>query len=245
MNRALPPLRRAVWVLVALVMLYPMIWMVLSSFKSSNLEIFAHPFSLPQQISFANYQKAIRQGNMGSDHQFASGDVSHSGGSGVLRRLGGLRPEQGAVSAPRALARVVLHRHGPAGSGLHHPADRPAAMARNSRQSLGADPALHGDTSPVAILLFSAYFAALPVELEEAARLDGVSTARYYFGILLPVARPAVATIVVISVLNTWNEFLMALLFIVDPRMKTLPVARSPSSSRTTRIIRRCLRGWR
>src|SRR5204863_7560576 len=77
---------------------------------------------------------------------------------------------------------------------------------------------------PVAILLFTAFFASLPVELEEAARLDGVRTARFYFSILLPVAKPAVATIVVISCLNTWNEFLMAMLFIVDPGMKTLPV---------------------
>jgi raffinose/stachyose/melibiose transport system permease protein len=77
---------------------------------------------------------------------------------------------------------------------------------------------------PVAILLFAAYFQALPIELEEAAKLDGVSTARFYFSILLPVAKPAVSTVVVISCLNTWNEFLMAMLFIVDPRMKTLPV---------------------
>ncbi|TMP97691.1 MAG: carbohydrate ABC transporter permease [Verrucomicrobia bacterium] len=77
---------------------------------------------------------------------------------------------------------------------------------------------------PVAILLFAAFFASLPGELEEAARLEGVGTARFCFSILLPVARPAVATIVVISCLSTWNEFLMAMLFIVDPGMKTLPV---------------------
>jgi raffinose/stachyose/melibiose transport system permease protein len=79
-------------------------------------------------------------------------------------------------------------------------------------------------TLPVAILLFAAYFQALPPELEEAAKLDGVSTGRFYGSILLPVAKSAVATVVVISCLNTWNEFLMALLFIVDPQMKTLPV---------------------
>ncbi len=77
---------------------------------------------------------------------------------------------------------------------------------------------------PVAVLLFVAFFVALPVELEEAARLDGVRTARFYFSILLPVSKPAVATIVVITCLNAWNEFLMAMLFIVDPGMKTLPV---------------------
>ena len=64
----------------------------------------------------------------------------------------------------------------------------------------------------------------LPPELEETARLDGVSTARFYFSILLPVAKPAVATVAVISCLNTWNEFPMAMLFIVDPGMKTLPI---------------------
>src|SRR2546425_13376463 len=54
------------WVILALLFLYPMLWMALSSFKSSNVEIFGHPFSLPHHISFANYHKAIRQGNMGS-----------------------------------------------------------------------------------------------------------------------------------------------------------------------------------
>lgn len=54
--------------------------------------------------------------------------------------------------------------------------------------------------------------------------MDGASTFRFYTSILLPTARPVAATVVVLTVLNTWNEFLMALLFIVDPRVKTLPV---------------------
>src|SRR5207247_7625143 len=66
MSRTVPYLRTAVWLLLALLFLYPMLWMALSSFKSSNAEIFGQPFSLPHQISFANYQKAIRQGQMGS-----------------------------------------------------------------------------------------------------------------------------------------------------------------------------------
>ena len=66
MSRTVPYLRTAAWLLLALLFLYPLLWMALSSFKSSNAEIFGQPFSLPHQISFANYQKAIRQGNMGS-----------------------------------------------------------------------------------------------------------------------------------------------------------------------------------
>src|SRR2546425_3779686 len=66
MRKAIPYLRTAAWLLLALLFLYPLLWMALSSFKSSNAEIFVQPFSLPHQIRFANYQKAIRQGNMGS-----------------------------------------------------------------------------------------------------------------------------------------------------------------------------------
>src|SRR5205823_8138336 len=54
------------WALIALLFLYPLLWMALSSFKSSNVEIFGHPFALPHRIGFANYQKAILQGSMGS-----------------------------------------------------------------------------------------------------------------------------------------------------------------------------------
>src|SRR5947199_8579039 len=66
MNRTRSHLKTTAWLLLALLFLYPLLWKVLSSFKSSNAEIFGQPFSFPHQISFANYQKAIRQGNMGS-----------------------------------------------------------------------------------------------------------------------------------------------------------------------------------
>src|SRR2546425_6809077 len=56
MSRTVPYLRTAAWLILALLFLYPMLWMTLSSFKSSNAEIFGQPFSLPHQISFANYQ---------------------------------------------------------------------------------------------------------------------------------------------------------------------------------------------
>ena len=77
---------------------------------------------------------------------------------------------------------------------------------------------------PTAVLLLAAYFRGLPAELEEAAKIDGVSTSRFYLTILVPVAKPAIATVVVITCLNSWNEFLMAMIFIIDPARKTLPV---------------------
>ncbi len=225
MSRARPNLHRVLWLLLALVTLYPVIWMVLSSFKSSNLEIFGHPFSLPQQINFANYQKAIRQGNMGS---YFINSLWVTGLSAAMVVCFGAWAGFALSKARFPLRKLWLTLFF---IGMVLPVQAYIIPLIDLLQGLRIHDSLWAlilpytaQTLPVAILLYSAYFSSLPVELEEAARLDGVGTAGYYFGILLPVAKPAVATIVVISVLNTWNEFLMALLFIVDPRMKTLPV---------------------
>lgn len=214
-----------VWLLLAGLMLYPMIWMVMSSFKSSNLEIFGHPFSLPGQIDFGNYQKAIRQGNMGS---YFINSLWVTGLSAVAVICFGAWAGF-AMSKPRFPWRKLWFTLFLVGMVL--PVQAYIIPLIDLLQLVGIHDSLWAlilpytaQTLPVAILLFAAYFSSLPIELEEAARLDGVSTARYYFQILLPVAKPAAATVFVISVLNTWNEFLMAMLFIVDPRMKTLPV---------------------
>ncbi len=200
LNRTVSCLKSAAWLLLALVFLYPLLWMALSSFKSSNVEIFGHPFALPHQISFVNYQKAIRQGNMGS---YFINSLWVTGLSGLaLFFIGMILPVQSYLIPLIGLLETL---------GIHD--SLWALILPYTAQNL-----------PVAILLFTAFFASLPIELEEAAKLDGVGTGRFYFAILLPVARPAVATIVVVTCLNTWNEFLMALLFLVDPGMKTLPV---------------------
>jgi len=225
LNRTVSCLKSAAWLLLALVFLYPLLWMALSSFKSSNVEIFGHPFALPHQISFVNYQKAIRQGNLGScfiNSLWVTGlsaaavvcfgawaGFALSKGRFPLRKLwlalffiGMILPVQSYLIPLIGLLETL---------GIHD--SLWALILPYTAQNL-----------PVAILLFTAFFASLPIELEEAAKLDGVGTGRFYFAILLPVARPAVATIVVVTCLNTWNEFLMALLFLIDPGMKTLPV---------------------
>ncbi len=229
MNRTLnglkSPLKRLAWLLLALLFLYPMLWMASSSFKSSNLEIFGHPFAVPHQISFANYQKAIRQGNMGS-YFINSFWVTGLSAMAVvcLGAWAGF-----ALSKRRFPLRKIWL--GLFFVGMILPVQSYLIPLMGLLESLGIHDSLWAlilpytaQNLPVAIILFAAFFASLPGELEEAAKLDGVGTGRFYFSILLPVARPAVATIVVIACLNTWNEFLMAMLFIVDPAMKTLPV---------------------
>jgi trehalose/maltose transport system permease protein len=78
---------------------------------------------------------------------------------------------------------------------------------------------------PLAIWLMVAFFRELPIEVEEAARLDGAGPVRTAIEILLPLAAPAIATTAILTFLYAWNEFLFALTFTLGPDRQTVPVA--------------------
>ncbi len=71
--------------------------------------------------------------------------------------------------------------------------------------------------------IMKGFFEELPKELEEAARIDGAGDFRIFAAIMLPLTRPALATIAIFLFLQNWNEFLFALTFITDTSMRTLP----------------------
>jgi ABC-type glycerol-3-phosphate transport system permease component len=78
---------------------------------------------------------------------------------------------------------------------------------------------------PLTIYLLRAFFAQIPSELEEAARLDGCSDWRMFWRVMLPIAIPAVATTVILNFIYFWNEFLYAVVFITRQQSRTLPLA--------------------
>jgi ABC-type glycerol-3-phosphate transport system permease component len=65
-------------------------------------------------------------------------------------------------------------------------------------------------SAPFSMFLMRAFFQTLPDELVEAARVDGTSEFGIFFRVILPLARPGIATVVIFQFLQTWNEFLMA-----------------------------------
>jgi multiple sugar transport system permease protein len=67
------------------------------------------------------------------------------------------------------------------------------------------------------------FFESLPVELEEAAYIDGASRAQTFLYIALPLAKPALATLGIITFLASWNDFLWPLLILKDRELLTLP----------------------
>lgn len=78
---------------------------------------------------------------------------------------------------------------------------------------------------PVSTYLMSTYFAQLPSELEDAARIDGCGDWRMFWQIMLPLARPAVATVLLINSLSFWNELLLSVTMVTNPALRTLPAA--------------------
>ncbi|NNN11595.1 MAG: carbohydrate ABC transporter permease [Acidimicrobiaceae bacterium] len=79
-------------------------------------------------------------------------------------------------------------------------------------------------TLPICVWLMNAYLQDLPKELEEAAMVDGLTTFGAFFRIILRVSVPGVVTTGLIIFATNWNEFLLALTFMTNNQMRTLPV---------------------
>jgi raffinose/stachyose/melibiose transport system permease protein len=85
---------------------------------------------------------------------------------------------------------------------------------------------------PLAVYLLKVYLDALPEELFEAARIDGAGDGRIFWRLAVPLLRPGLATVAIFSALAAWNEFLLALLYIQDDELKTIPTGLLAFSSR-------------
>lgn len=77
---------------------------------------------------------------------------------------------------------------------------------------------------PLTTFLFASYFRGLPMELVEAAKIDGAGTLRVLVSVVLPLSRPVLATSAIINGLWTWNALLLPLLLITRPERQTLVV---------------------
>jgi len=82
-----------------------------------------------------------------------------------------------------------------------------------------------GSSGVVATFLMRQYFLSLPTELEEAAMIDGMGRFGIFFKIALPLARPALGSVGILTFLYSWNSFLEPLVFVNDLNLFTLPLA--------------------
>jgi ABC-type glycerol-3-phosphate transport system permease component len=78
---------------------------------------------------------------------------------------------------------------------------------------------------PIATLILRSFFEDIPRELKESAKIDGASDMRIFLRIVLPLSKPALGSCIILLFLETWNEFIFALVFLHSPKLQTIPVA--------------------
>ncbi|MCT1541767.1 MULTISPECIES: carbohydrate ABC transporter permease [Lysinibacillus] len=77
---------------------------------------------------------------------------------------------------------------------------------------------------PLSMLILTGFFKTMPYELEEAARIDGAGNLRVLWHVMLPLMRPALGTVVIINFIASWNDFFFPLIFITEKMKRTIPV---------------------
>ncbi|GAA3592235.1 carbohydrate ABC transporter permease [Nonomuraea rosea] len=208
---------------LAVVVLYPLLWMVLNGFKS-NAELFGNPFALPVDWSFANYQKAWNRGVSGYlatsvlvtvTSTLATVFVSAWAAYGLTRvkipfsRFVSMAILGGLMLAP-TVALVPLVKMFQA-MGLYNTFWALLILYTAFRV-------------PFTTFLIRAYMIDLPREVDEAAEMDGCSRWTAFWRIILPMCKPIITSTVLLHVLFAWNEYLFAMVFTSGSGVQTLPV---------------------
>lgn len=219
---------------LALVFFFPLVWMVLSSFKT-NGAIFQSPFALPESIDFSRWVEAWEVGNLG---KYALNSAIVTGTSVFLILL---IASLAAFAFSRYRFRGRSLAMGLFALGLLLPLQSYFIAQSNLFTQLAIT-----DTRwaliipytamglPLATFLLKVFMDGLPDELFDAARIDGASDLRTYRAVALPLLRPGLATVAIFSALAAWNEFLLALLYIQDDDLKTIPTGLLAFSTRYT-----------
>ena len=218
-------LKTAFLILWAGIQLFPIYWMFTFSLKS-NGEIFGqNVIGLPREWLWSNYEKALTIGHM---LRYFGNSLIVAAGSILITTLFSLM-------ATYALTRLVWKGRGFVNSvfmlGLTipiHAALLPIFMIMRNLKMLNSYQSLilpyAAFSLAMAILVAGSFMEGIPAELEESACMDGCGTYGIFWRIILPLMKPAFSTIAIFTFLNSWNEFMFAIVFISDSKYKTLPV---------------------
>ncbi|MEZ0166145.1 carbohydrate ABC transporter permease [Kineococcus sp. LSe6-4] len=79
-------------------------------------------------------------------------------------------------------------------------------------------------SSVIALFVFKQFFDGLPKELEEAARLDGASNWRIYRSVIMPLSRPVLSAMAIVTFVGVWNNLILPLFVLSNPDLMTIPV---------------------
>jgi len=203
----------------------PFLWMILSSFKSLA-ELYHIPITwLPNVFTLVNYEKVLFDSNV--PRYFVNSTIV-SLGSTVLGLIFAT-PAAYAFSRFQFRGRsvwqiLILMSHLLPTAALIVPLYIFLGYLNLLNSLLGLVLVYLVLTLPLSIWMLTGYFKSIPLEIEEAALIDGASRWGVLLRIMLPLSLPGVVVIFLYSFVATWNEFIFALSFASDDTVKTLPI---------------------
>ncbi|KQX48243.1 MULTISPECIES: carbohydrate ABC transporter permease [unclassified Paenibacillus] len=219
-----PLLGILLWVYAGL-SVYPLLWMVFYSLKNNNEIFVTNPFGFPTHLRFENYVDAWSRFNVpvyfSNSLLVAAATVVGTIVLSVTFSYAVARMQWRWKEAARIY--VVI--------GMFIPVQVimiPLAILVREFHLANTYWALIVPYIAFNIsfssMVFYGFFRSIPVELEESACMDGASIYRTFYTIILPIIKPAIATMVIFVFLSAWNEFTMALILITKESLKTLPL---------------------
>ncbi|MEV0379402.1 carbohydrate ABC transporter permease [Nonomuraea sp. NPDC050643] len=208
---------------LAVVVLYPLLWMTLNGFKT-NAELFGDPFALPLSWSFENYQKAWNRGV--SDYLTTSVlvTVTSTVATVFISAWAAYGLTRVAVPFGRTLTSLIL-------GGLMLAPTVALVPLVKMFQAMGLYNTFWAllilytaFRIPFTTFLIRAYMIDLPREVDEAAEMDGAGRWTAFWRVILPMCKPILTSTVLLHILFTWNEYLFAMVFTSGSGVQTLPV---------------------
>ena len=201
---------RIVTVLFAITVLYPLIFILLVSFKN-NQEFYSNIWGFPSIWRWPNYSYAWTIGRIGK-YSLNSVIVSLSAviASVVISALAGYALSKMHIPKAKSIISILLGLNFIPSVAVFVPLYiQLISMNMNKTLMMLIIPYIVWQI-PFSIYIFKNFFDSIPKQLLEAARVDGSKELMTFFRIVLPITRPAVATVMVFNFINIWGEYIWA-----------------------------------
>ncbi len=209
----------------AIIQIYPLIWLLMFSLKD-NAQIYGgNVMGLPTKFMWGNYKNALTSGNVWlytiNSALVTAVTIVVSGVIGVMASyaIARMKWKLSNITLTIFLLGIMIPIHS---------ALLPLFIILNKTNLLDKPIALIvpyiAYALPMCIFVCVGFLKSIPKEMEESAFLDGCSIYRSFVSIILPLIKPAVATVSIFTYLQAWNELMFASTFINDTKYKTLPV---------------------
>ncbi len=212
--------------LLLLMFLFPIAWSLMTSFETAREANASPPVYWPSRFSIENYRNLANYGEGIGRYLWNSGSIAVLTvlGTLVLATLGGYGFSRFRFPGRNALFMLILATLMIPFQSILNPLFILLRVLHLQDTHVGLALVYTTFQLPFAVFMMRNAFDAVPIEIEEAAVLDGCSPLGLLVRVMLPLVGPGLATVGLFAFFGSWNELLAALILISDSRAYTLPV---------------------